>query len=108
MNQNRRERLKYKFAKSKEYKERFGSGHTRRALAAHLRNLRGEMTQQKFAEKLRMRQTMISRMEDPNYGKMTVKTLLNIADKLGLMLVIQLVDEETYIDLTTKHLAKIK
>ena len=45
-----------------------------------LREQRNQMTQKQLGDAIGMAQTWISRLEDPEYGKMTVATLLRLAE----------------------------
>ena len=48
-----------------------------------LRDQRNEMTQKQLGDALGMAQTWVSKLENPEYGKMTVATLLRLAAALG-------------------------
>jgi transcriptional regulator with XRE-family HTH domain len=65
-----------------DYRHAFVQERVRTSVALQIRSLRDQrdMTQQKLGEKLEMAQTWISKLENPDYGKMTVATLLRLAE----------------------------
>jgi hypothetical protein len=74
----------------KEFRDSYMASHVRRFLAAQMRNLRGEKSQKEFAKILGTTQSVISeRYENPEYGQVTLQTLLDIASKLDIALVIR-------------------
>lgn len=75
-----REQLLEKF-KDKEYRDLFVAEHLYAGLALKNRLLREQRkwTQKQLGEKAGMAQAWISRLEDPNYGKLTISTLLKLA-----------------------------
>jgi hypothetical protein len=54
-----------------------------------------------FAEMIGKRQTVVSRLEDPNYGKWTLQTLLDVARKLDVAVFVRFVDFPRFIYLTS-------
>lgn len=69
--------------RDREYRRTFVSERVRNSVALQIRALRkqrGDMTQAHLGEALGMAQTWVSRLENPEYGKMTVATLLRLAD----------------------------
>lgn len=75
-----KEQLIEKF-KDKEYRDLFVAEHLYAGLALKNRLLREQRkwTQKQLGEKAGMAQAWISRLEDPNYGKLTISTLLKLA-----------------------------
>jgi transcriptional regulator with XRE-family HTH domain len=69
-------------------------------LAQQVRALRGDMSQQQFAELLGTTQSVVSRFEDPSYGKFNLQTLLEIAAKLDRAVVARIVDFPTFLRFT--------
>ena len=68
--------------KDREYRAEFVRERVRASIALQIRALREQrngMTQQQLGNAIGMAQTWISRLEDPEYGKMTVATLLRLA-----------------------------
>jgi hypothetical protein len=45
-------------------------------------------------------QTVVSRLEDASYGKWTLQTLLDVAEKLDLALLVRFVDHATFLRFT--------
>lgn len=66
-------------------------------LANQIRAIRGNATQKEFAKTLGTTQSVVSRLEDENYGKVNAQTLIDIAKKLKLGLVIKFVDFPTFL-----------
>ena len=64
-----------------EYRRLFVEERLRASVALQIRALRQqhEMTQAELGKAIGMAQTWISKLEDPDYGKMTVATLLRLA-----------------------------
>lgn len=91
-----------KFA-DKKYRDAYVSNHLREFLAAQIRSLRfkKEMSQAEFAKLLEKPQSVVSRLENPDYGKVTLQTLLDVANKLDIGLVVRFVDFPTFLRLTS-------
>ena len=71
--------------------------HSLRAyLADQIRALRGDMSQKAFGALIGKPQSVVSRLEDEDYGKVTLQTLLDIAAKLDIALVVQFTDFPTF------------
>jgi transcriptional regulator with XRE-family HTH domain len=96
---NRTKRLARLF-RSKKYRSSYVSTHLRAFLAAQFRVLRGELSQSEFGQKIGKPQTVISRLENTGYGKMTISTLIDIASRLDIALIIRFVDFPTFLRLT--------
>src|ERR1035437_2164651 len=64
-----------------------------RSVAWKIRGLREEqgMTQRKLGDVAGMAQTWVSKLEDPNYGKLTISTLLKVASAFDVGLQIDFV-----------------
>jgi transcriptional regulator with XRE-family HTH domain len=56
------------------------------SIAAQIRKLRGDMSQQELAEKIGTKQSGISRLENSNYSAWKVETLRKLARAYGLRL----------------------
>jgi predicted transcriptional regulator len=69
-------------------------------LAQQVRSLRGDMSQEEFAKLLGTTQSVVSRFEDPSYGKFNLQTLLEIAAKLNRAVVARIVDFPTFLRFT--------
>lgn len=86
--------------KSKKYRDSYLSSHTRMFLANQIASLQGEMSQKEFGELLDKPQPIISRLQNPEYGKYTLQTLLEIASKLDVALIARFVDYPTFLKFT--------
>lgn len=66
-----------------DYRQEFVRERVHSSVALQIRALRAQrnnMTQKELGDALGMAQTWISKLEDPDYGKMTVATLLRLAN----------------------------
>ena len=86
--------------RDKAYRDSYIAGHTRRFLAHQMRRFRGDLSQEQFGDVIGKQQTVVSRLEDPNYGKWTLQTLFDTAAKLNLAVVVRFVDVPTFLRLT--------
>jgi hypothetical protein len=84
----------------KGYRDGYVVAHTRQVLAKQMREFRGTMPQTEFAELLDKRQTVVSRLENPNYSGWTLGTLLEIASKLDVAVFVRFVDFPTFLKYT--------
>jgi transcriptional regulator with XRE-family HTH domain len=73
--------LRGKLARSKAYREAFAASALKRLLPAQIRVLRRQRkwSQADLAKESRLTQGVISRAEDPEYGNLTVNTLVRVA-----------------------------
>jgi hypothetical protein len=78
--------------RDKIYRDSFVGARCRRFLAHQVRALRGEMSQSEFGKLIEKPQSVVSRLEDPSYGKMTLNSLLDVAAKTDRALLVQFVD----------------
>jgi hypothetical protein len=85
---------------NKEFRDTYVAAHTRRFLARQMRKFRGQMSQTEFAGILDKRQTIVSRLENPNYSGWTLSTLLEIASKLDVGVFVRFVDFPTFLKYT--------
>ena len=86
--------------RSKKYRDGYLSSHTRMFLANQIASLQGEMSQKEFGELLGKPQPIISRLQNPEYGKYTLQTLLDISSKLDVALIVRFVDYPTFVKFT--------
>ncbi len=79
--------------KSKAYRQAYVAEHVRTGIAFQIRALRAQRgwSQKRFAEELGKPQSVVSRLEDPDYGKVSVQTLLEGAAAFDVALLIQYV-----------------
>jgi hypothetical protein len=85
----------------KEYRNAYVSEHVRRWIAHQIRALREhperKWKQGELSNRMGKPQSVISRLEDPNYGKMTVQTLLEVAAACDVALIIKFVSFERFV-----------
>jgi transcriptional regulator with XRE-family HTH domain len=76
---------------SKEYRDAYVDEHVRTTVAYQLRSIRERLglTQKQFANVLDRPASVISRLENTEYGKVTVQTLLDIARRLDVSLIVK-------------------
>ena len=86
--------------KDKLYRDSFVAARARRFLAHQVRAIRGAMSQSEFGKLIDKPQSVVSRLEDPSYGKMTINSLLDIAAKVDRALVVQFVDWKQFLKIT--------
>jgi hypothetical protein len=65
-----------------------------------MRKFRGDKSQSEFGDLIGKQQTVISRLEDAGYGKWTLQTLFDVAEKLDLAVIARFVDHSTFLRLT--------
>ena len=93
----RSRKLARKFAKRK-YRDAYMAQHLRSFLADQIRAIRGERSQKEFGRLIEKPQNVVSRIEDENYGKLSLQTLIGIANKLDVALIVQFVDYPTFLE----------
>jgi hypothetical protein len=86
--------------RNKAYRDTYVAGHTRRFLARQMRKFRGDVSQAEFGDLIGKRQTVVSRLEDPKYGKWTLQTLFDVASKLNVAVIVRFVDIPTFLKLS--------
>ena len=97
---NRNQRLAKKLS-NKPYRDAYLGSRIRQFLAHQMRSFRGGRTQAEFGRILDQPQSVISeRLESPSYGKWNLQTLLDIAAKLDVALIVQFVDYPTFVKFT--------
>ena len=92
--------------KDKVYRDAFVGARARRFLAHQIRAIRGSMNQTEFGRLIDKPQNVVSRLEDPSYGKMTLNSLLDIAAKVDRALVVQFLDWKSYLQMTEDNSEK--
>jgi hypothetical protein len=95
----RSSRLAKKF-REKNYRDSYVASHTRRFLANQMRAFRGDRSQTEFGDALDMRQTVVSRLENPNYGRWNLQTLFDVARKMDVAVFVRFVDFPTFLRLS--------
>ena len=72
--------------------------HSLRAfLADQIRALRGDLSQKAFGELIGKPQSVVSRLENEDYGKVSLQTLIDIAGRLDIALVARFTDFPTFL-----------
>lgn len=79
--------------KDKEYRNAFVSSHISNGIPFQIKTIRDnkKMTQKELGKLARMKQTAICRLENPNYGNFTLKTLKEIAAAFDVALIVRFV-----------------
>lgn len=90
--------------KDKEYRDAYMAAHVRMGIGYQIRQIRGSESQAAFAARVGKNQSVISRLENADYGRYTVKTLLEIAQALDIGLVVRFVDYPTFLKATHEFL----
>ncbi|MGO9769680.1 MAG: helix-turn-helix domain-containing protein [Roseiarcus sp.] len=90
-------RLVDKMRDRKAYRDSYVASFTRQFLSRQMREFRGKMSQKEFGEKIDKQQTIVSRLEDPNYGKWTLQTLFDVASKLDITVLVRFVDFPSFL-----------
>lgn len=80
----------------KAYRDIYVQTQTRQFLAQQMRAFRGSMSQERMGELLGMPQSVISRLENPTYGKWTLSTIFTVASKLNKAVIVRFIDVETF------------
>jgi hypothetical protein len=83
-----------------EYRNGYIASHTRGVLAKQMRNFRGTLSQEQFAEKLDKQKTVIARLEKPAYAGWSLRTMLEVARKEKVALLCRFVDFPTFLNFT--------
>jgi transcriptional regulator with XRE-family HTH domain len=86
---------------NKSFRASYLDSHIKLFISAQIRNLRGDKSQKKFAEFLGTTQSIISRYENPDYGQVTLQTLIDIAKKLDIALIARFVDYSEFLRITS-------
>lgn len=88
-----------KLAKSKKYRSAFAKAQFKRLVPFQIRALRKQRSwsQETLAANANLTQGVISRAEDPDYGNLTVNTILNIAEGFDVVFVGKLVPYSEFV-----------
>jgi hypothetical protein len=86
----------------KAYRAAYVGEHVRRGIAAQIRAMRDQRgwNQGKLSTEMGKPQSVVSRLEDPSYGKVTVQTLLEVAATFDVALQIRFVPFSTFLQQT--------
>lgn len=88
-----RRTLTKKLLTSRAFRKRYVWEHLKRSLPFQMRTLRDERgwSQERTAQELNKTQSMISRLESPAYGRMSLQTLVEIAEGFDVGILIKFV-----------------
>lgn len=81
----------------KQYRDTYVATHTRNVLARQMRNFRGSRHQAEYGAVIGKRQTVVSRLESPAYGSWTLRTMLDVARKENVAVIVRFVDFSTFL-----------
>jgi transcriptional regulator with XRE-family HTH domain len=81
------------------YRHAYLAEHVRRGIAYQIRALRDQRgwKQGELSKRLDKSQSVVCRLEDPNYGKVTVQTLLEVASVFDVALEVRFVPYSTFL-----------
>jgi len=88
--------------KSKSYRDAYVAEHVRTGIAYQIRALRAQRgwSQKRLAEEMGKPQSVVSRLEDPDYGKVSIQTVLEGAAAFDVALLIQYVSFPEFLQRT--------
>jgi transcriptional regulator with XRE-family HTH domain len=77
--------------KSKSYRDAYVAEHVRTGISYQIRALRAQRgwSQKRLAEEMGKPQSVVSRLEDPDYGKVSIQTVLDGAAAFDVALLVQ-------------------
>src|SRR5262249_23550578 len=99
---SRTERLGEQFKKEK-FRKSYFARQLKVFLAAQIRSLRGDRTQTEFGELIGKPQSVVARLERESYGKVNLQTLIDIATKLDIGLIVRFVNFSTFLEWTKDY-----
>lgn len=85
----------------KEYRDAFVSSRLRIFLSGQIQKLRGQLSQIEFGRIIDKPQSVISRLENSSSGQLSVQTLLDIASKLDIALVVRFASFPDFLTVTS-------
>lgn len=103
--------IKFNKLKNKEYRHAYLKEHIRVGIASQIRLIRNksDINQSQLADIIGTKQSVISRLEDPDLGSVNLKTLLKVAEAFDVGLLVKFVSFGKFInesqDISPKNLA---
>jgi len=85
----------------RDFRASYMAHHLRAFLADQIRALRSDLSQREFGDLLGKPQSVVSRLEDEAYGKVSLQTLIDIATQLDIALNVRFVDFPTFLRVTS-------
>ena len=82
----------------KAYRVAYIEEHTKRFLAQQMRAFRGDRSQKEMGDLLGKPQSVVSRMEDPTYGRWTLTNLFEVAASLDKAVLVRFVSPDTFVE----------
>jgi transcriptional regulator with XRE-family HTH domain len=83
-----------------EFRASYMAHHLRAFIADQIRGLRGDMSQKEFGQLIGKPQSVVSRLENEEYGRVSLQTLIEIAIKMNIAFVGRFVDFPTFLRIT--------
>jgi Helix-turn-helix len=102
---SRTEHLAEKF-KNEKFRKHYFARQLKVFLAAQIRALRGERTQAQFGKLIGKPQSVVARLERESYGKVNIQTLIDIATKLDIAVIVRFVSFPTFLEWTNDYSPK--
>jgi transcriptional regulator with XRE-family HTH domain len=86
----------------KPYRDAYVAEHVRQGIAFQIRALREdrEWKQRELSQILGKPQSVVSRLEDPSYGKVTIQTLLELASVFDVALQVRFINYSSFLQQT--------
>ena len=84
----------------KQYRDGYVAAHNRRVLADQMRNFRGGQSQAEYAAKIEKQKTVVGRLENPAYGGWSLRTMLEVARRENVAILVRFVDFPTFLSFT--------
>lgn len=102
MQENASAPLRLKKFLTRSYRDGYMQNRVRSGIAYQIQAMRKKLgiTQVQMAEKLGKPQSVISRLEDEQYGRVSIQTLLDVASALDVALLVQFVSYPDFLNRT--------